>query len=125
MVPTHPPANKPIRRGRPSFVTCMNLGVNVINREMMAAPPAPSYEEQVVRSRLGLTDHHRYNHSRLEAFLQSPELGLPNPFTRRLVCPPPPFGSGGGGGGRAHSLAGEGVPIPTRGHRLWYSIYIN
>jgi hypothetical protein len=40
----------------------MNLGVNVINREMMAAPPAPSYEEQVVRSRLGLTDHHRYTH---------------------------------------------------------------
>jgi hypothetical protein len=30
-----------------------------------------------------------------EAFLQSLELGLPHPFTRRRVCPPP-FGPGGG-----------------------------
>jgi hypothetical protein len=98
MVPTHPPANKPIPRGRPSFVTCMNLGVNVINREMMAAPPAPSYEEQVVRSRLGLTDHHRYTHSvGFKLFLQSSELGLPHPFTRRRVCPPPLVPGGGGG----------------------------
>jgi hypothetical protein len=37
-------------------------------------------------------------------FLQSSELGLPQPLTRRRVCPPP-FGSGGG----AHSLAREGV----------------
>jgi hypothetical protein len=28
-------------------------------------------------------------------FLQSSELGLPQPLTRRQVCPPP-FGSGGG-----------------------------
>ncbi len=35
-------------------------------------------------------------------FLQSLELGLPQPLTSRRVCPPP-FGSGGG----AHSLAGE------------------
>ncbi len=45
----------------------------------------------------------------------------PNPFTRRRVCPhPPPPGSGGRG-----TLAGERgverVPIPTRGHPLWYS----
>jgi hypothetical protein len=36
-------------------------------------------------------------------FLQSSELGLPHP---------PPAGRGVGG-----------VPIPTRGHTLWYSVY--
>ncbi len=38
-------------------------------------------------------------------------------------CAPRPLGSGGRG-----TLAGERgvgrVPIPTRGHRLWYSLYI-
>jgi hypothetical protein len=47
-------------------------------------------------------------------FLRSSELGLPQPVTRRRVCPPLP-GSGGRG-----TLAGERgvgrVPIPTRGH---------
>ncbi len=38
-------------------------------------------------------------------FLKSSELELPQPLTRRRVCPPPPFGSGGG----AHSLARKGV----------------
>jgi hypothetical protein len=28
-----------------------------------------------------------------------------------------------GGGGGAHALAGEGVPISTRGRTLWYSRY--
>jgi hypothetical protein len=55
-------------------------------------------------------------------FLQSSELGLPHPFTRRRVCAPS-FGPGGG-----YTLAcrreGGGVPIPTRGHTLWYSIGI-
>ncbi len=40
-----------------------------------------------------------------------------------LVCPYPPLVPGGG----AHSLVGEGevvVPIPTRGHTLWYSVYL-
>ncbi len=37
-------------------------------------------------------------------FLQSSELGLPQPLTRRRVCPPPPLL-----GGRAHSLAREGL----------------
>jgi len=54
--------------------------------------------------------------------LQSSELGLPQPLTWRRLCPPP-FGSGGRG-----TLAGERgggrVPIPTRGHTLWYSIYV-
>ncbi len=56
-------------------------------------------------------------------FLQSSELGLPYPLTRRRVCtsPPTPFGSGGDtltrgkGGGR--------VTIQTRGQKLWYSKY--
>jgi hypothetical protein len=56
-------------------------------------------------------------------FLQSSELGLAQPLTRRRVCPPPPPGSGGSG-----TLAGERgvgrVPIPTRGHTLWYSLSI-
>ena len=40
-------------------------------------------------------------------------------------CVPPPFGSGGRG-----TLAGERggaygrVPIPTRGHTLWHSLYV-
>jgi hypothetical protein len=46
----------------------------------------------------------------------------PNPSPAR-ECSPSPFGSGGRG-----TLAGERgggrVPIPTRGHTLWYSIYV-
>jgi hypothetical protein len=38
--------------------------------------------------------------------IQSSELGLPHPFSRRRVCPPPLFGPGGG---RVHSLAGKGL----------------
>jgi hypothetical protein len=63
-------------------------------------------------------------HSRQSAkpFLQPSELGLPQPLTRRPVCPPPP-GSGGRG-----TLVGERevgrVPGPTRGHNLWFSLYI-
>jgi hypothetical protein len=47
---------------------------------------------------------HRVDKS-AKLFLQSSELGLPNPLTRRRVCAPPPFGFFFGGG--AHSLAGE------------------
>jgi hypothetical protein len=50
-------------------------------------------------------------------FLQSSELGLPQPLARRLVRPSPDSGGEGERGvGR--------VPIPTRGHTLWYSLYI-
>ncbi len=56
-----------------------------------------------------------------ELFLQSSELGLPQPLTRSRVCPP---GSGGRG-----TLAGERglgrVPITTRGHTLWFSLYVH
>jgi hypothetical protein len=38
-------------------------------------------------------------------FLQSSELGFPNPVTRTRMRTPPPFGSGG----KAHSNAEEGV----------------
>ncbi len=37
-------------------------------------------------------------------FLQSSEMGLPQPLTRRRVCPPPPVLGGG-----AHSLTREGL----------------
>ncbi len=50
-------------------------------------------------------------------------MGLPHPSPAGECIPPPPFGWGGG----AFSLASErggGVPIPTRGHTLWYSLYI-
>jgi hypothetical protein len=44
---------------------------------------------------------------KIRPFLQSSELGLSHPLTRRQVCTHSPFGSGRGG--RADSLAGEGV----------------
>jgi hypothetical protein len=54
-------------------------------------------------------------------FLKSSELGIPQPLTCRRVCPPPRFWERG-------TLAGERgverVPILTRGHTLWYSLYI-
>jgi hypothetical protein len=45
-------------------------------------------------------------------------------LARRRVCPTPAPTLVPGEG--AHSLAGEGggVPMPTRGHTLWYSRYI-
>ncbi len=48
----------------------------------------------------------RQSRQSAKLFLQSSELGLPQPLTRRRVChPPPPLVPGGG----AHSLAREGV----------------
>jgi hypothetical protein len=44
----------------------------------------------------------------------------PTPQPQASVPPPPHPGSVG----RAHSLAREGVPIPTRGHTQWYSLNI-
>jgi hypothetical protein len=61
-------------------------------------------------------------------FLQSSELGLSHPFSRRRVCPPTLWS--GAGGHTPHSLAGEGLgwgrggPIPTRGHTLRGALYI-
>ncbi len=59
-------------------------------------------------------------------FFKSSELRLSQPLTRRRVCPPlppPPPVLGG-----RSKLAGERevgrVPIPTRGHTLWYSLDI-
>jgi hypothetical protein len=57
-------------------------------------------------------------------FLKSSEMGLPQPLTRRRVCPPPPPVLGGGA---QCALAGERgvgrVPIPTKGHTLWYHVW--
>ncbi len=55
-------------------------------------------------------------------FIRSSELGLLQPLSRRRLCKPPaPPGSGG----RGTLERGVGrVPIPTRGHTLWYSLYI-
>ncbi len=49
-------------------------------------------------------------------FLKSSELELPQPLTRRRVSPPPLVLTDERGGGR--------VPIPTRGHTQWYSVYV-
>ncbi len=46
----------------------------------------------------------------------------PNP-SHASECAPPPLGSGGRGT-HAGERGGGRVPIPTRGHRLWYSLYI-
>jgi hypothetical protein len=46
----------------------------------------------------------------------------PNPLLASECAPPPALGGG------AHSLAERGVgrvPIPTRGHTLWYSLYLH
>ncbi len=54
--------------------------------------------------------------------LLSPELGLPQPLTRRRVCPPPLWFRG-----RDTLACGRGdggVSIRTRGQTLWYSRYI-
>ncbi len=57
-------------------------------------------------------------------FLQSSELGLPQPLTRRRVWPPPPFGSEGKGHTRWRERGWGRDPIQTRrGHTLWYSLY--
>ncbi len=53
-------------------------------------------------------------------FLQSSELGCPNPHPQASV--PPSMGSGGGGHTRLRERGGR-VPIPTKG--LWYSVYIS
>ncbi len=55
----------------------------------------------------------------------SPVVGIGTPPTLhpQASVPPPPFGSGGRGK-LAGERGGERVPIPTRGHTLWYSVYM-
>ncbi len=56
-------------------------------------------------------------------FLQSSALELPHPLSRSRS--PPPFGPGGRHTGTLACGRGfGGVPIPTRGHTLWCSVYI-
>jgi hypothetical protein len=68
------------------------------------------------------TVHRAQSRQSAKLFLLSSELGLPQPLTRRRVCPLPPRSGGSG------TLAGERgvgrVPIPTRGQTLWYSLHI-
>ncbi len=61
---------------------------------------------------------------RVELFLQSLELGLPYPFTRKRVnhLPPPPLGFQGKGHTRLREMRWV-VPIRTGGQTLWYSRY--
>jgi hypothetical protein len=49
-----------------------------------------------------------------ELFLQSSELGLPHPLSRRRVCPPPTLWSGGGGHTRLRER-GWGSPNSDKG----------
>jgi hypothetical protein len=56
-------------------------------------------------------------------FLQSSELGLPHPFSRRRVCPPTLLSEGKGTLACGRGIGG--VPIPTRGHTLWCSLNIS
>ncbi len=46
---------------------------------------------------------------------------LPSPAGE---CALPPFAWGGGRGTLTGERGGGRVPIPTRGHTLWYSVYI-
>jgi hypothetical protein len=57
-------------------------------------------------------------------FLQSSELELPHP-SHAGECGSPPLVPGGGGGGERALACGRGrVLIPTRGHKLWHSVFI-
>jgi hypothetical protein len=60
---------------------------------------------------------------RLLSFFPVVGIGTPPTPHPQASVPPPPFGSGGRG-----KLAGEKrsrrVPIPMRGHTLWYSVYM-
>jgi hypothetical protein len=51
-------------------------------------------------------------------------IGTPPPPTRRRVCPPHPL-VGGRGGTLAYERGVGGIPIPTREHTQWYSVYIS
>jgi hypothetical protein len=57
-------------------------------------------------------------------FLQSSELGLPHPLPAG-ECAHPPLWLGGGGGTLAYERGVGGIPIPTREHTQWYSVYIS
>jgi hypothetical protein len=60
---------------------------------------------------------HRVRQS-AKLFLQSSELGLPQPLTPRRVCPP----LGPGGEGHTRLRGGRRVPIPTKGT---YTVVLN
>ena len=51
-------------------------------------------------------------------------IGTSPPPTRRRVCPPHPLVKGRGGT-LAYERGVGGIPIPTREHTQWYSVYIS
>jgi len=51
-------------------------------------------------------------------------IGTSPPPTRRRVCPPHPL-VGGRGGTLAYERGVGGIPIPTREHTQWYSVYLS
>jgi hypothetical protein len=55
-------------------------------------------------------------------FFQSSEFGPPPPPTRRRMCPSGLHPLVQGRGTLACGRGVGGVPIPTRGHTLWYSV---
>jgi hypothetical protein len=63
-----------------------------------------------------------YRVSRVLSFFQVIEIGTPpTPHPQASV---PPYSGSGGRDTLAGERGGGRVPIPTRGHAMWYSIYI-
>ncbi len=60
----------------------------------------------------------------LSLFSSRPKWDSPNPSPAGECAPPPPPLWFQGGGTIAGRRGGGGVPIPKRGHALWYSIYL-
>jgi hypothetical protein len=65
--------------------------------------------------------------SRVLSFSQVVVIGTPPiPHLKASVLPPPPPSLVLGGRGSLTGERGDGrVPIPTRGHTLWYSLYVH
>ncbi len=81
------------------------------------SPPTHTDEAKL----LNRSDRKAQSRQSAKPFLQSSELGLPQPLTRSRVCPLVPAG---GGGAHYGERGGGRVPIPTRGHTQWYSAYM-
>ncbi len=123
------------RQSAKLFLLSLELGLPNWDTSVRDASPKEQIIQETHRPRKNLRGHLSRWHnvmvscilglfpqSRQSAklFLQSSELGLPHPLTRRRVCPP--FGSGRGT--LACGRGSGGVPIPTSGHTLWYSIFL-
>ncbi len=99
-----------------SFIGHNQRYIHIMETEKKSQPDPPG--------QYFLNQRHILTQSRQSAklFLQSSELGLPQPLTRRRVCSPTPRFWGEG-----HTRWRRGVgrvPIPTKGQTLWYSLDI-